>query len=433
MSLSELNVEVFNASVSVTELLMKTLENSAKSLASRCIVEASKRHGFDASVEISLLGLETVKIIRKPMSKKSVINKAPALKEKKSVFPLPFVPTGVDMNGCRGLAYNRGLFTQCAKTRMENGSFCKTCQTESDKNASGCPDCGTVDSRLASGLYEFKDPKGRSPVSYMKVLDKLKLNKDAALEAAGKLNIEIPASHFAVVVIEKSKKSKGRPKKTGTIEADNVTDLFAKLSCEEDCEEEVIEDNEDSVDQKQVKTKKVKLTEEEKAVKKQALEEERALKKLERDNKIAQERLERENKRKAEAELKKQERMNKTAQEKIERETKRAQEKLERENKKAAEKGSKKSVTKTETNVAVVVNPVVEAPTPAPTLAPTPAKVSVTRIQIGGKAYLKSSTNILYDPNTKEEVGLWDPESKTIKELPEDDDEVEEEDYEEDA
>ena len=43
--------------------------------------------------------------------------------------------------------------------------------------------------------------------------------------------------------------------------------------------------------------------------------------------------------------------------------------------------------------------------------------------------YLKSSVNILYDPDTKEEVGLWDPETKTIKDLPDDDDEEEEDSY----
>ena len=57
-------------------------------------------------------------------------------------------------------------------------------------------------------------------------------------------------------------------------------------------------------------------------------------------------------------------------------------------------------------------------------------KVSVSRIQISGKQYLKSSNNILYDPETKEELGLWDPVSKTIKDLPEDDEEEQEEGYE---
>jgi hypothetical protein len=51
----------------------------------------------------------------------------------------------------------------------------------------------------------------------------------------------------------------------------------------------------------------------------------------------------------------------------------------------------------------------------------------------GGIQYLKSENNMLYNPETKEEVGIWDPETKTIKELPEEeesDEEEEEEGYE---
>ena len=425
------NVNSFNASIAVTELLMKTLENCARDLASRCIKECADKHGFNAEEEIRALGLENLSLIRKQMAKKSG-SKAPkekkerVPKEKKSVFPMPFIAENVDIAGCQGLAFNRGLFTQCNKQRMENGNFCKGCQTEADKNSSGCPDCGTVESRLATGLYEFKDPKGRSPVSYVKVLEKLKLSSEQAMEEAGKLSIELSDEHF--VVVEKSKKAlKGRPKKAaGAIEADNVTDLFAKLTAEG--EEEVIEDGEEKPTKA---SKKSKLSDEEKAIKKAALEEERALKKAEREAKLAEEKAEREAKRKAELEQKKLEREAKIAEEKAEREAKRAQEKLEREQKKAAEKaekeaakgskGTKKSVAKVETKV--------EATVEAPPVA-APAKVSVTRIQIAGKPYLKSSNNILYNPETKEEVGLWDPETKTIKDLPEDDEEEEEEGYE---
>ena len=432
---------MFNASIAVTELLMKTLENNAKNLAIRCITEAAGRHGFDASEEIRVLGLENLTLIRKQMAKKSVSKsgskkeKKP-LMEKKSVFPMPFIPELVDMAGCQGLAFNRGLFTQCPKKRMEKGNFCSGCQTEADKNASGCPDCGTVQARCATGLYEFKDSKGRSPVSYIKVLEKLKLNQESAIEEAGKLHIVLDNEHFVLAEAkEKSKKSKGRPKKTGAVQADNVTDLFAKLSSESD--DEVIEDLEE---EKPVKAAKAKLSEEEKAAKKAALEEERALKKAlaqqQRDAKIAEERAEKEAKRKAEAEIKKAEREAKIAQEKEEREAKRLQEKALAEQKK---EGSKKSVKK------ALAEPNKEESKPAPKPdqkpdqkpapvvtadAPVTAKVSVTRIQIAGKAYLKSSTNILYDPTSKEEVGIWDPETKTIKELPqEDDDEEEEEDY----
>ena len=60
----------FNASVVITELLAKTLENCAKELASRCIKECALRHGFDASEEIRVLGLENLALLRKQMAKK---------------------------------------------------------------------------------------------------------------------------------------------------------------------------------------------------------------------------------------------------------------------------------------------------------------------------------------------------------------------------
>ena len=60
---------------------------------------------------------------------------------------------------------------------------------------------------------------------------------------------------------------------------------------------------------------------------------------------------------------------------------------------------------------------------------PKATKVTVSKIQICGKIYLKSSANILYDPDTKEEIGIYDPETKTIKDLPDDDDEEEEDSY----
>ncbi len=419
----------FNASITVTELLMKTLENCAKDLACRCIMESAQRHGFNASEEIKLMGLENLSLIRKKMVKKVSNKGEKVLKEKvekKAVFPMPFVSECVDLAGCQGLAYNRGLFTQCTKKRMENGNFCKGCQTEADKNATGSPDCGNINSRLAMGLYEFKDPKGRSPTSYLKVIEKLKLSVDNALIEANKLNIVIPEVHLKV--IEKEKKAsgnRGRPKKPATIQAENVTDLFAKLSAEG--ETEVAEEGEN----KPEKAKKAKLSDEEKAAKKAALEAERALKKAEREAKQAAEREEREAKRKAEAETKKAEREAKQAAEKAEREAKRAAEKAEREQKKAAEKEAKNAL-KSKKSESVATAPAPVAAPVADSVAPT--KVTVTRIQISGKAYLKSSDNVLYDPETKEEIGIWDPESKTIKDLPEDDEDEEVEDeYETDA
>jgi len=66
-----------------------------------------------------------------------------------------------------------------------------------------------------------------------------------------------------------------------------------------------------------------------------------------------------------------------------------------------------------------------------PVSEPPNKKVKVSRIQISGKIYLKTIDNVLYDPDTRDEVGLWDPDTKTIKPLPEEDeyDYTEEDEY----
>ena len=58
-------VPAFNASITVTELLTKTLENAAKELAARCIRECAAKYGFEAEVEIRALGLENLNLIKK--------------------------------------------------------------------------------------------------------------------------------------------------------------------------------------------------------------------------------------------------------------------------------------------------------------------------------------------------------------------------------
>jgi hemolysin activation/secretion protein len=69
------------------------------------------------------------------------------------------------------------------------------------------------------------------------------------------------------------------------------------------------------------------------------------------------------------------------------------------------------------------------------TESPGPAKkVTVKRITIDGKQYLKTAANLLYDPETKEEMGIYDPATNTIKELPnESEDELSEDEYDNEA
>ena len=462
----------FNASVEVTELLMKTLENAARKLAARCISEAATRHGFDADAEIQALGLENLSVTRKQMAKKTASEKKEKKprEPKKSNFPMPFFAENVNADGCQGLAYNRGLFTQCPKNRLDTGGdYCKGCQTEADKNASGCPDCGNVSARLATGLYEFKDPKGRSPISYVKLIKKLNLTLEQVSEETGKTGKTIPEEHL--VVVEK-KFARGRPKKVNAVETDDlsvVSDLFYKLSVEkkqdkedstfqtclegvdavvsdlfskigEVLEEEVLEEE---VLESPVKTKKPKLSEDEKAAleaekaqKKSALEAEKAEKEAKKLA-LEAEKAEKKAALEAEKEAKKlaleaekaekkaaleKEKAEKKAALEAEKAQKKEAEKAERQAKRDAEKTQKKEKKVDEKEN--VDEPVTEK---EKVDEPQPAKVKVTRIQISGKSYLKTTNNLLYNPETKEEVGIWDPDTKTIKPLPEEEDEEEQE------
>jgi len=468
----------FNASMEVTELLMKTLENAARKLAARCISEAASRHGFDADKEIQALGLENLSVARKQMVRKAVSEKKEKKprEPKKSVFPMPFFAENVNSDGCQGLAYNRGLFTQCTKDRLETGDYCKGCQTETDKNPSGCPDCGNVSSRLDTGLYEFKDTKGRKPTSYVKLLKKLNITLEQVSEETGKQGKTIPLEHL--VVAEKKRAAatgRGRPKKVNAVETDDmsvVSDLFSKLSVEkkqeqEEKEQEEKENNEEVVLQEEeeevlecespVKTKKPKLSEDEKAEKKRALEAEREAKKLaleaEKEAKAALEAEKAEKKRALEAEKEAEkaekkrvleaEKAEKKRLQEVEKAEKKEAEKAERLAKREAEKAQKKKPDKKVEKVDDVagkekVDDADETPPPvepAPLPEPVPKNtVKVSRIQIAGKSYLKTSNNLLYNPETKEEVGIWDPDTKTIKPLPEEEDEEEqEEEYDSDS
>lgn len=423
--MSESNI----AFLSVTDLLMKTLENAAKDLVRRCITECASRHNFDASEEIRFLGVENLSLIRKQMVRKSGPRSEKKPKERKPkkkdrVIPLPFDEERVDGSCCQGLAYNRGLFTQCQKKVDDSQEFCSNCLEQCSTNSSGLPDCGTVEQRLSCGLYDFKDSKGRSPILYSKILEKMKISS----EEVSDLKLIVNPIHFQVP--EEKKKTSGRPKKAkGAIESENVTDLFAKLTAEE--EEPMFQEEEE----KPKKSKsKGKLTEEEKEAKKAQFEEERAIKKAEKEAKLAEEKAEREAKKAQE----KTEREAKLALEKAEREAKKAQEKAEREAKKSTEKTSKAKKGKEEAPKEVAVEPPkevaveVEAPKAA-VVEEAPKKLSVIKKTIKGKTYLWSkSTNVLYDCSTRDEVGIYDPATDTINELPEEEDEEEEvEEYDE--
>jgi hypothetical protein len=200
-----------NNSVTVNSLLMKSLESATREYARKCVSKLASEYSFSEEEALKKLNLENLKLQVQEMKKRSggkAKGKAkevkPEKKEKaaKALFPLPFNKVNVLENGCQGLAYNGGLFTQCPKSCMTSLNYCKTCQSEIDKN--GGTTNGTVSERLRCELMEFKDPKGRKPVAYVKIMEKQKVSREQVEAEAGKLNITIDEIHF--VVEEKKKK-----------------------------------------------------------------------------------------------------------------------------------------------------------------------------------------------------------------------------------
>lgn len=128
----------------------------------------------------------------------------------------------------------------------------------------------------------------------------------------------------------------------------------------------------------------------------------------------------------AAAEAKKQEKLAAAEAKKLAKE----QEKLAKEEAKKAAAEAKKAEKKAPKAKAAKSEPKVETKVEAK-VEEAPVKVTVKRIKIGGQEYLKSSANILYNPATQEEVGMYDEATNSIKPLPDDDDdeELEEDNY----
>ena len=517
--------------VRVNSLWMRTLEKATLEVVRESVIIVCNHYNLDVGEALALVGgvrSEEVSMKKRGGAKelksvtKEVKTKEVKTKASKSAFPLPFGVKAIVEDGCCGLAYNNGLFTQCEKVRQGEFNYCKTCQKEADGSSNGKPLNGTVADRVSCALMEFRDTKGRAPLAYSRIMAKRGLTRATVEEEVARLNLEISEVHF------EESSTRGRPKveKKKKVSAETVEDLLAKMieTREDDMTEfgsqadtEVMSDSEDEgegfnvedelahekQERSDMKTAELEQKRVEKANKQAEEKAQRAIEraialasaKEEREAKVAQEKSEREAKvaqakaekeaklaelaiqkaekeanlalakaekeeklalakaEKAEKEAKlaqekeaklalaKAEKEAKLAQEKAEKEAKLAQEKAEKEAKLAS---AKKPVAKKPEPVAKKPEPVAKKPEPvakkpeasasASASAPVAKKVTVTRITIEGVQYLKTGENLLYNPTTKEEVGIYDPETQTIKPLPEEsDDELDEDEYDSDG
>lgn len=118
---------------------------------------------------------------------------------------------GVVLSGrCSSLKYNLGLYTQCMN-RSESLD-CAVCERQVEKNG-GVSLHGRVEDRMSCGIMEYKDVKGRGPISYIKIMKKFNLKREDVELEASKLGWEVPECHFDVKAAKR-----GRPKKDSSAE-----------------------------------------------------------------------------------------------------------------------------------------------------------------------------------------------------------------------
>ena len=215
--------------------VLKGLEKMMMDKVCESIDRCGVRYGMDVSELKEELILE--------MSMKVKVKSNKVIKEKvvRGSIVLPW-SSNICIDRCVGLRLNHGLYSQCMNDKKD-GVLCGQCMKQCEKNETGKPDYGMYVDRVS---WEYVDAKGKSPVSYLKVMSKNGWSREQVEEAALLQGVTIDERHFEVpeskkrgkkVIVDKvikDKKSRGRPKKEmkEIVQGDEMVDLFAQLQQE---------------------------------------------------------------------------------------------------------------------------------------------------------------------------------------------------------
>lgn len=240
------------------------MENAVKEMIKKHSIEIVKKlseaYNFDYNDGLRKLDLDSINVISKSnnTSRKS---KSSCRSDPK--IPLPFCGFENKCN-CISIRLNHGLYTQCMNPRGSNG-YCSTCSKQVNNNTSGAPTYGTISERIALG-DKFRDSKGKPPIRYSNVMEKLNISKAEAEEEAAKQGITIPEIEFEKKKVQRGrpkkdvsavdtsdedmpKKSRGRPKKEKKIVSDKIDQTEKPISqsnISDELIEDIIENNSDT-------------------------------------------------------------------------------------------------------------------------------------------------------------------------------------------
>ena len=336
----------------IEEWLMNVLERNGENI----VESLSMKYGFSKTEGMKEVKMGSIKV---------EVSKEKVKRSERSKIPLPFCGE-IQVENCRGIRLNHGLYTQCTNVHdnyMNNGhSLCVTCYKQTEKNSNGRPTYGYISERIEQG-DRFIDPKGKAPVLYGNIMEKLNITRQEAEREAANLGMTIPEEQFQV-----KKSQRGRPKKN-VVAVDTSGSELSTASVSED----------------EVKKPRGRPKKEKKVV---STVGEEVIKSLVKDAAAA-------NKPSMKTDTEK--------------------------------KHDIKGANKECSSGSLVVPPEREQPSPPKIISTPPQdlldnessdeeeeELAVVEFKIDGIKYLKASNNTLYCAKTHEEVGIWNPKTKKI-------------------
>ena len=423
-SITQTQITNMQMNLNLNATMTKALVGMVKEYVTEVTTELSKIYGFPLDDALKRLDLDHLQ----PNEKKHVKSE-----KKGPTILLPYC--GVTCEAwCKAVKFNSGLMTQCTKTPENQEEYCKMCAKTMDATT-GKPKFGSMHDRDKEG---WTDPSGKSPLRYVTVMPKIKLDgvpvtEEQVKEEVIKMGWTMPDKEW---MKEDADKQRGRPKKSkpmtssGSVGDDLIANLVLQANLQE--EETVSESDQEETpkkvnknvpekkeaDKKEKEAKK-EADKKEKEAKKEADKKEKEAKKKALEKPLEEGELSEEETKKKEKEAKKKEAKKKSLEKPLEEgelseeETKKKADKKETKKGKMTGENEKEKALQEATQIAESVakkkaEQVLEKKLEEGELSEEEEEeVSVTKFTFEGKDYLRDEKNVVYDYNSQEEIGVW--------------------------
>ena len=394
-SITQTQITNMQMNLNLNATMTKALVGMVKEYVTEVTTELSKIYGFPLDDALKRLDLDHLQ----PNEKKHVKSE-----KKGPTILLPYC--GVTCEAwCKAVKFNSGLMTQCTKTPENQEEYCKMCAKTMDATT-GKPKFGSMHDRDKEG---WTDPSGKSPLRYVTVMPKIKLDgvpvtEEQVKEEVIKMGWTMPDKEW---MKEDADKQRGRPKKSkpmtssGSVGDDLIANLVLQANLQE---EETVSES----DQEETPKKVNKNVPEKKEEDKKEKEEKKEADKKEKEAKKEADKKEKEAKKEAD---KKEKEAKKKALEKpleegelSEEETKKGKMTGEKEKEKALQEATQIAESVAKKKAEQVLEKKLEE---GELSEEEEEEVSVTKFTFEGKDYLRDDKNVVYDYNSQEEIGVW--------------------------